>query len=130
MDCPTCKEPMIVLELTEVEIDHCTSCGGIWLDAGELELLLGDSASKDDFLSSFKPDEESGERSRKCPICSKKMEKISAGRDKGVLVDRCRNNDGIWLDGGELEEIIKMSGFGKDSRVLDLLKDMFAKKTE
>ncbi len=41
MNCPVCKEPMIVLELDEVEIDHCISCGGIWLDAGELELLIG-----------------------------------------------------------------------------------------
>jgi len=41
MDCPVCKNAMITLELEEVEIDHCTNCGGIWLDAGELELLLG-----------------------------------------------------------------------------------------
>ena len=31
---------MITLELEDVEIDHCLDCGGIWLDAGELELLL------------------------------------------------------------------------------------------
>ena len=40
MDCPVCKDAMIVMELNEVEIDHCLSCSGIWLDAGELELLL------------------------------------------------------------------------------------------
>jgi len=130
LDCPACKEPMIVLELAEVEVDHCTSCGGIWLDGGELELLLEDSASKDAFLNSFEPDEKSGEKARKCPLCSKRMEKISAGIDKRVLVDRCRKNDGIWLDGGELEEIITMSGFGEDSRVLHLLQDMFAQKTD
>ena len=39
MDCPACKEPLIVLELNEVEIDNCVSCGGIWLDKGELERL-------------------------------------------------------------------------------------------
>ena len=37
MDCPVCKSAMITMELTEVEIDHCLDCGGIWLDAGELE---------------------------------------------------------------------------------------------
>lgn len=130
MDCPVCKEPMIVLELDEVEVDHCISCGGIWLDAGELELLLGDAAQKDDFLSSFEIDETSGERARRCPLCSRRMEKISVGRDKSVRIDRCRKNDGIWLDGGELEELIKMSGFGRDSRVLSLLRDMFARKTD
>jgi Zn-finger nucleic acid-binding protein len=130
LDCPVCKEPMIVLELDEVEVDHCISCGGIWLDAGELELLLGDAAQKDDFLSSFEIDETSGERARRCPLCSRRMEKISVGRDKSVRIDRCRKNDGIWLDGGELEELIKMSGFGRDSRVLSLLRDMFARKTD
>ncbi len=44
---------MIVLELSEVEIDHCVSCGGTWFDAGELELLLGNAKEKDSFLSSL-----------------------------------------------------------------------------
>ena len=34
--CPKCKEPMVVFELEGIEIDHCVSCGGTWLDAGEL----------------------------------------------------------------------------------------------
>ena len=43
--CPVCKEPMLVLELDTVEIDHCARCGGTWLDAGELERIAGDTAS-------------------------------------------------------------------------------------
>lgn len=41
MNCPVCKNAMIVLELREVEIDYCLVCKGIWLDKGELERLLG-----------------------------------------------------------------------------------------
>ena len=128
MDCPACKEPMIVLELDEVEIDHCISCGGIWLDAGELELLLENSDGKDSLLSSFKVAKNTKERPRKCPICLRRMEKVLCGTDKKILIDKCRRNDGIWFDTGELEEIIKMGRFGKDNRVLNLLKDMFGKK--
>ena len=128
MDCPVCREPMIVLELDEVEIDHCISCRGIWLDAGELELLLENSDEKDNLLSSFKVDKNTKERSRKCPICLRRMEKVLCGPDKKILIDKCRRNDGIWFDTGELEEIIKMGSFGKDNRVLNLLKDMFGKK--
>ncbi|MCL4278881.1 MAG: zf-TFIIB domain-containing protein, partial [Ignavibacteriaceae bacterium] len=40
MLCPVCNNPMIVLELEQVEVDYCTNCAGVWLDAGELELLL------------------------------------------------------------------------------------------
>ena len=51
MDCPVCKNAMITLELEEVEIDYCTDCGGIWLDSGELELLLEEPAKAGQFLS-------------------------------------------------------------------------------
>ena len=57
MDCPVCKSAMIVLELDEVEIDYCTDCQGIWLDAGELELLLEDAAESREVLKSFAPAE-------------------------------------------------------------------------
>ena len=100
MNCPVCKEPMIVLELEEVEIDNCISCGGIWLDAGELELLLGDSAEKDKLLSSFEVVQATKEKGRKCPICLKRMEKILCGETKRVCIDKCRRNDGIWFDTG------------------------------
>jgi len=119
---------MIVLELNEVEIDHCLSCGGIWLDAGELELLLEDSEEKNNLLSSFEVDKNTKEKRRKCPICLKRMEKGLFGTDTKVRVDKCQRNDGIWFDAGELEEIIKMGSFDKNNKVLDLLKDMFGKK--
>ena len=137
MNCPACKEPMIVLELEEVEVDHCVSCGGIWLDAGELELLLGNSAEKDKLLArlsakpraSFQVDKTTEEKSRRCPICLKRMEKVICGVDMGkeVLIDKCRRNDGMWFDSGELEEIIKMGSFDKENRVINLLKEMFKK---
>ena len=130
MDCPVCKEPMIVLELDEVEIDYCISCRGKWLDAGELELLLEDSEEKDNLLSSFEKDKKIKEKRRKCPICLKKMEKVLCGTDNKIRIDKCRKNDGIWFDEGELREIIKMGSFDKNNKVLNLLKDMFGKETQ
>jgi len=127
MNCPACKEPMIVLELDEVEIDHCISCGGIWLDEGELELLLGTSTEKDKFLISFQVDKHIKEKARNCPICLKRMDKVLYGQDKKILIDKCCHNDGLWFDLGELEEIIKMGSFDKENKVLNLLKDMFRK---
>ena len=129
MDCPVCKEAMIVLELDEVEIDHCLCCGGIWLDAGELELLLGDCEQKDNLLSSLRVDKNTKEDKRRCPICLKKMEKVLCGTDREVRIDKCRKNDGIWFDKGELEDIVSMAAFDKDNKVSDLLKGMFGGKT-
>lgn len=128
MHCPVCKNPMVVLELERVEIDHCVACGGIWLDAGELELLLKDSKEKDNLLTSFASDNNIKEKARKCPRCARKMEKVICGTDKKILIDKCRNNHGLWFDLGELDKIIKMGSFDKDNKVIKLFKDMFGKK--
>lgn len=37
MKCPKCGESLKVRSFQKIEIDQCTACGGIWLDAGELE---------------------------------------------------------------------------------------------
>lgn len=130
MNCPVChNEPMIVLELKGVEIDYCLNCRGIWLDSGELELLIGNDDETKEFLSSFVVDNLTTERKVKCPICSKKMEKILVGDEDNVRIDKCRNNDGIWFDSGELEQVLKMSKLGKNNdKILVLLRDMFGQK--
>ena len=116
---------MIVLELNEVEIDHCMSCKGIWLDAGELELLLGTNSETEEFLNSFTTDKLSKEKKIKCPICNKKMGKMLVIGDKNIRIDKCKNNHGIWFDAGELEDVLQMGSLGKDNKVLILLRDMF-----
>jgi hypothetical protein len=37
MRCPKCGEALKARSFQKIEIDQCTRCGGIWLDAGELE---------------------------------------------------------------------------------------------
>jgi len=125
MNCPHCKEPMIILELNEVEIDYCHDCSGIWLDAGELELLLENSEEKEKMMSSFKLAEKTGEKKYKCPRCRKKMEKVNVGDEKQILIDRCKYGHGLWFDKGELPAIIEMGARDEDNKVIRLLKEMF-----
>jgi len=119
---------MVVLELDKVEIDYCIKCSGIWLDAGELELLLESSEEKNAVMNSFKVDKKTGEKKKKCPICSKKMGKIRCGKDGSVLIDKCRYNHGIWFDRGELYQVISLGTMDKDNRILAALSDMFIVK--
>ena len=131
MDCPVCKNAMIVMELAEVEIDYCPGCEGIWLDAGELEMLLGDKQKSRALIGSFIKVKRTGEEARKCPICDKKMEKIDVGEGEAVLmIDRCVKGDGLWFDKGELKEIIDKAKLDEDSKIKELLADMFGHKTE
>jgi len=128
MDCPVCKAAMITMELDNVEIDHCVECGGIWLDAGELEFLTGEPEQVQILLESLHRYEGHAEKPRRCPICGKKMHKIQAaseGRD--LLIDRCRRNDGLWFDRDELDEILARAQLDEDHKIRHLLRNMFGK---
>lgn len=131
MDCPVCKNAMVTLELADVEIDYCTDCSGIWLDAGELELLLGEPEKAKQLLDSFKIDTGSPEKPRKCPICDKKMQKIIVGSSEPVLlIDKCRRGDGLWFDRGELQDIVNRAKLDKDNKIQKLLADMFGQSQQ
>ena len=122
-----CKNAMITLELEEVEIDYCTDCNGIWLDSGELELLLGEPEKAQQLLDSFEVDFNCAEKPRKCPICDRKMLKTIVGSSKPVLlIDKCRRGDGLWFDRGELQDIIKRAELDKENKIQKLLTDIFS----
>lgn len=117
---------MITLDLADVEIDHCIHCGGIWLDAGELEFLLEDPAQAGRLLKSFQEIPSATEQPRKCPICDKRMARIVVGRSEPPLViDKCRRGDGLWFDRGELQDVLKRGRLDEDSRIQRLLADIF-----
>jgi ribosomal protein L37AE/L43A len=40
MKCPKCGYDLITGEWDGIQIDQCTHCHGVWLDAGEAEQLL------------------------------------------------------------------------------------------
>lgn len=124
MECPVCEKPMVTMELDEVEIDHCLGCGGIWLDSGELELLLGNPSRAASLLASFHP-AGAAEDPRRCPICLHKMEKVHLAREvTNIVIDRCRRH-GLWFDRGELTNIIKARSFDAEHKVEKLLTDIF-----
>ena len=40
LTCPKCGSEMRTYERNQVVVDHCTGCGGLFLDRGELERLV------------------------------------------------------------------------------------------
>jgi uncharacterized protein len=111
MICPTCKSDMIVVEHSNIELDYCTNCRGVWFDSGELELLMESMELESpnqifgDILNS--PEAAATEKKRKCPICGRKMKKIIIGEQPEILIDVCQQGDGLWFDGGEVGQLIK-----------------------
>lgn len=135
MICPICKESMIVVEHERIELDYCSECHGVWFDTGELELMLkslGLFASDLNMDNVMRlPEKDVPEKKRKCPLCHKKMKKVTIGNDPEVLIDACPDADGLWFDGGEVAQIIRQlvaaSPAQGDSqgRIIDFLRETF-----
>jgi len=126
VDCPVDREPMMAVEYEDIEIDCCPACEGIWLDAGELELLFGDDQACRRFLAGGNPAAGRVEKTRRCPICRARMEKRATASDAPVTYDRCPRGHGIWLDGGELQTILKEGVSDADGgRVAAFLRELF-----
>jgi Zn-finger nucleic acid-binding protein len=87
----------------------CAECKGVWFDSGELELMLKTHQAEgiDEFLEEMRnsPEAKTDENKRKCPICSRKMDKKDVGGDPKVIIDTCSNRHGLWFDGGEVVEL-------------------------
>lgn len=39
MKCPKCGMNLVEIDYKNIKVDKCSACEGIWLDAGELEMM-------------------------------------------------------------------------------------------
>ena len=46
MSCPRCTGKLHSEVYDEVNIDRCDNCGGVWLDAGELEQIIAEESGR------------------------------------------------------------------------------------
>jgi Zn-finger nucleic acid-binding protein len=114
--CPRCAGEMPTVGAGHgVEIDQCLECGAIWLDAGELELLVADQAPGPDApvptlgevrerMREVLPPTDGPVKYRDCPRCQQVMRRTNFGTISGVVVDECVRH-GVLLDPGELQAI-------------------------
>lgn len=40
MKCPNCNVNLVITDRSNVEIDYCPECRGVWLDRGELDKII------------------------------------------------------------------------------------------
>jgi len=130
MDCPVCKVAMMVVEYDGVELDYCVECRGIWFDRNEMEWLLlkGGLRIEDlDMKASTRTQAKTaGETERRCPLCRRRMKKMSVGAEPPVIVDRCARHGGYWFDGGELHAVMRAGlPAGEWEKVALFLNEMF-----
>ncbi|MBF0278796.1 MAG: zf-TFIIB domain-containing protein [SAR324 cluster bacterium] len=55
MRCPKCGMHLVAIDYKGIEADKCSHCEGIWLDAGELESIIGlEQSALNKFFKVFK----------------------------------------------------------------------------
>lgn len=107
--CPKCKVELKNRRYKGVSVDECENCHGIFFDRGELERAktnADDDLRWLDFVLFSVTDfaklrDEQGD----CPKCSFAMEGMQyAG--SSVIISKCPNCQGVWLDKGEFGKIV------------------------
>lgn len=120
--CPRCHIPLQTVDLHlqgRFLIERCPRCLGLFFDPGELEALLEKAVANVHAVDPQRLSEVQGVKRRDeypvtyidCPVCQKLMNRINFGARSGVIADWCRDH-GMWLDGGELRQILEWTKAG------------------
>jgi len=101
---------MVPTSLGAVDIEECAACGGAWLAEEELRKVK-DETDPDlnwmDFEIWQHPDRFTvATKPVRCPTCDLNMAGVEYGTTK-IEIDYCLKCQGVWLDAGELEKIIR-----------------------
>jgi Zn-finger nucleic acid-binding protein len=126
--CPVCHTSMSTIDVGEKVpflIERCDSCYGLFFDKEELESMI-DMTVKGGRNVNTKLLQELTENPRfvdiivyrRCPVCRKHMNRKNYGGRSGVIMDECAEH-GIWLDPGELRQImewVKAGGLKKQEK--------------
>ena len=111
MKCLRCSAELKAKTYEGVEIDQCPKCHGTWLDDKELGKIVQAQDSKfspeiihETMVRAFEgvPAEERRTLDP-CLKCGKAMVAVNYQYGSGVIIDRCNDGHGIWLDAHELE---------------------------
>lgn len=122
MDCPACIEQLIAVEFQNIEVDVCLmGCQGVWLDVGELTYLQA-NLQEEAFV--IAPIRDTQAPLRCCPRCSRLMQ-VGNLPGGGPLLDRCPAGHGLWLDAGELANLLAQPVASSPSNPLYFLQRLF-----
>jgi uncharacterized protein len=109
--CMKCTSVLDKARIEDVEVDLCPTCGGLWLDHGEIDRLGKKMGSEIDRLRKLLAPR-AGEAppvpsdvTTVCPACTAKVREVKLGP---VTIDICTKCKGVFLDRGELDAALKV----------------------
>ena len=131
MKCPQCDSSLKTITYKGIRLETCPGCGGEWLDDSELRHVTKAREVR------FDPQHRRAVaeatkikgvvladvgRNLVCPKCGGRTDPINYGGNTGLIIDRCNQCHGIWLDARELEKIQMLIEGWEDGLQDDLAK--------
>ena len=121
LTCVKCTSVLDKARVGDVEVDLCPSCGGLWLDHGEIE-RLGRGKNEDltrlrSALTGTSTPDAASDTTTSCPACPGQLKEVDLGP---VHIEYCGKCHGIFLDKGELDEAVKVVAGSTVRQVLTL----------
>lgn len=115
--CPVCKDDPALEEIFERDVPFrgCTACFGLLVLDDNLEVYVERAAKSRGVAEAFRELLEkalagtTSTSKRLCPRCGENMLRFGFGDAPFSILDRCRNEHGIWLDKKELKKVQRAS---------------------
>ncbi len=109
MRCPLCNIPLEQAMVSNVEVDYCPHCYGLWFEEDELQFAKDEKDRDLRWLDTDLWKDPARFRiswgKRLCPIDRLPLYEVRYG-DSPVKLDVCNLCRGVWLDRGEFKAII------------------------
>ncbi len=126
MHCPVCRIGLDRLSCDGIEVDSCPECQGIWFNAGDLKPYIDGILAKDESIPHDSAElhrsivalRDLSESVRPCPHCNVGMKKFNYAADSNIIIDKCSDCEGLWVDKKEIREL---AIFAKGNPLLDRL---------
>ena len=104
--CPRCDKPLHTTMRLGVRMDTCQGCGGVWLDGGELSMVLARDPDEirqldQDLTHTAGRHATSVSELLLCPLCHVPMEHKPFAGSNGARLDTCDHCRGVFADAGE-----------------------------
>jgi uncharacterized protein len=134
MICPVCKNDLIKKTYYQVPVMVCDQCDGIWFEEGTLtdyvqDMLIGRPDIPEQPLTLEKipviAEREIKDPIRLCPKCNKEMGHHNYCYDSNIILDKCDECNGIWMDIGKVEKIAQ---YHKVNPVVDAVGSVIAQQ--
>ena len=129
MDCPRCRVEMKELKVAELTPHLCPKCEGSWLSLEQLAVLkempleeLEDSELQPTLVADSP--EIDLEEHLECPVCQEPLVRYRDPARPDLIVDRCPDH-GVWLDDGELAQMMQPIEVLQKKGLLAFLRGLF-----